>query len=81
MSKILTTLYEHYYYESPATPEYTQAAKRLNPYYDKVEEALGRGFSEELSETLGRFSCYEGEQAYRAGARMAAELLLELLRL
>lgn len=81
MSKTLTALFELYYYDAPATPEYTQAARRLNPYYDKVEAALGRGFSEELSEAQGRFSSYECEHAYRAGAHMAADLLLELLRL
>ena len=78
MDELLRDIFhqEFLYSDKPTTPEYQKQYRLVSTYHDKVEEALGSDFSEQLWYAHNQLSELELEGAFLFGLHLARAVML-----
>ena len=78
MDELLRDIFhqEFLYSDKPTTPEYQKQYRLVSTYHDKVEEALGSDFSEQLWYAHNQLSQLELDGAFLFGLHLARTVML-----
>lgn len=78
MDELLRDIFhqEFLYSDKPTTPEYQKQYTLVSTYHDKVEEALGSDFSEQLWYAHNQLSELELDGAFLFGLHLARTVML-----
>lgn len=78
MDELLRDIFhqEFLYSDKPTTPEYQKQYRLVSTYHDKVEEALGSDFSEQLWYAHNQLSELELDGAFLFGLHLARTVIL-----
>lgn len=62
------------------TPEYQALSAEEGKYFDELEAAMGFSFASKCMASWNAVSAYLSGQEFQQGARLGAQLMLELLK-
>lgn len=81
MSTILEELFYGQYNmnELKMSPEHRQAARKQEPYWEKIQASLGQDFTDAFLGTIADEQNARGKQLFREGFLLGGRLMLELL--